>query len=215
MSVLIYSGGLDSTVALYSEKPKLAVSFIYGSNHSQKEIECAKYNCDALGIQHKIIDLSNVFAGMSSSLLGNGEVPEGHYEDSSMRSTVVPFRNGIMLACAVGIAEDAGYDSVILGAHTGDHAIYPDCRKPFVSAMSDAAEQGTYNHVKVKSPFSFMTKADIVVVGCTLRTPFERTWSCYKGGEYHCGKCGTCVERIEAFERSYVQDPTVYEHKCK
>ena len=210
-AVLIYSGGLDSTTLLYEYKDSiaLAVSFDYGSKHNAREIAYARENCKRLGIKHLVIPLA--FIGQyfkSDLLLGGGEIPEGSYADDNMKSTVVPFRNGIMLAIAAGLAEGYELDAVMLANHSGDHAIYPDCRPAFIDAFAAAVEAGTYNGVKVVSPYCNIDKRAIALRGKALGLDYSLTYSCYKGGEKHCGKCGTCTERKEALEGF---DPTEYE----
>jgi 7-cyano-7-deazaguanine synthase len=209
--LLIYSGGLDSTTLLYEYKDSidLAVTFDYGSKHNAKEIACAKENCQRLGIRHLIIPLGFIGQYFKSDLLqSGGEIPEGSYADENMKSTVVPFRNGIMLAVAAGLAESYGLDTVLLANHSGDHAIYPDCRPEFIDAFSAAVKAGTYEGIKVVSPYCNITKRDIALRGKAIGLDYSLTYSCYKGGEKHCGKCGTCVERKEALEGF---DPTAYE----
>lgn len=210
-AVLIYSGGLDSTTLLYEyrESIAIAVSFDYGSKHNEREIAFARLNCDKLGIEHIVIPLEFMQKYFRSSLLkGGDDIPEGSYDDSNMQSTVVPFRNGIMLAIAAGLAESRGLDAVMMANHGGDHAIYPDCRPEFVDAFGKAVEAGTYNGVKLLSPYCNITKRDIALRGKALGIDYSLTYSCYKGGEKHCGKCGTCTERREALEGF---DPTEYE----
>lgn len=210
-AVLIYSGGLDSTTLLYEyrESITLAVSFDYGSKHNEREIACASENCRRLGIEHLVIPLDFMQKYFRSSLLkGGDDIPEGSYDDSNMQSTVVPFRNGIMLAVAAGLAESRGLDAIMMANHGGDHAIYPDCRPEFVDAFGKAVEAGTYNGVKLLSPYCNITKRDIALRGKALGIDYSLTYSCYKGGEKHCGKCGTCTERREALEGF---DPTEYE----
>ena len=209
-AVLVYSGGLDSTTLLYEYKDSiaLAVSFDYGSKHNARELECAAINCRRLGIRHIVIPLE--FMGKyfrSSLLLGGGDIPEGSYADENMKSTVVPFRNGIMLSIAAGLAESNDLDAIMLANHSGDHAIYPDCRPEFIEGMAAAVEAGTYNGVKVVSPYCNLTKREIALRGREIGVDFSLTYSCYKGGEKHCGKCGTCTERREALEGF---DPTEY-----
>ena len=209
-AVLVYSGGLDSTTLLYEYKDSiaLAVSFDYGSKHNKPELEYAALNCKRLGIRHLVIPLE--FMGKyfrSDLLIGGGDIPEGSYADENMKSTVVPFRNGIMLSIAAGLAESYELDTIMLANHSGDHAIYPDCRPEFIEGMAAAVEAGTYNGVKVVSPYCNMTKREIALRGRELGVDFSLTYSCYKGGEKHCGKCGTCVERKEALEGF---DPTEY-----
>ena len=210
-AVLIYSGGLDSTTLLYEyrESIELAVSFDYGSKHNARELSFAAENCKRLGIRHLIIPLSFIQQYFRSDLLqGAGEIPEGSYEDENMRSTVVPFRNGIMLAVAAGLAESYDLDTVLIANHGGDHAIYPDCRPEFIDAFDRAASSGTYNGVRIVSPYCNITKREIALRGKAMGIDYSRTYSCYKGGEKHCGKCGTCTERKEALEGF---DTTEYE----
>ena len=210
-AILIYSGGLDSTTLLYEYKDSiaLAVSFDYGSKHNTREIAFAAEHCQRLGIPHKVIPLD--FIGQyfrSDLLLSGGDIPEGHYADENMKSTVVPFRNGIMLAVAAGLAESCDLDTVLLANHGGDHAIYPDCRPEFIDAFDRATEAGTYNGVRIVSPYCNITKRDIALRGHALGIDYSRTYSCYKGGEKHFGRCGTCTERQEALAGF---DPTYYE----
>ena len=210
-AILIYSGGLDSTTLLYEYKDEisLAVTFDYGAKHGAREIECAKYNCNKLGIKHLIIPLDFMGKYFRSNLLeSGGEIPEGNYDEENMRSTVVPFRNGIMLAIAAGLAESYDLDTVLLANHSGDHSIYPDCRPSFIDAFDSATKEGTYNGVRVFSPYCNITKRDIALRGREFGIDYSKTYSCYKGGEVHCGCCGTCRERKEALEGF---DPTVYE----
>lgn len=213
--VVILSGGMDSVTALYwameNYEQVEALSFNYGSKHNDKEIPCAEKICSMNNINHRVIDLDFVNELFKSDLLkSGGDIPEGHYEDESMKATVVPFRNGIMLSIAVGYAESIEAESVIIGSHAGDHAIYPDCREEFTEAISTAAELGTYEGITIESPFNVYTKDAIVSFGEKRNVPYEMTWSCYKGKEKHCGVCGTCVERKEAFEIAKVKDPTEY-----
>ena len=213
-TVLILSGGVDSTTLLYDEKDRiaLAVSFDYGSKHNAREIPFAQMHCRRLGIQHVVIPLDFMTRYFHSSLLQGGEdIPEGHYSDENMKSTVVPFRNGIMLSIAVGIAESHGLSYVMMANHGGDHTIYPDCTPAFVDAFDQAAAAGTFVNVHLLSPYTNITKADIARRGKALGINYAETWSCYKGGEHHCGKCGTCVERREAFAEAGIDDDTIYE----
>lgn len=200
-AVIVLSGGMDSTTLLYDRKDEiaLAVTFDYGSRHNAREIECARKNCEMLGVEHVVIPLSFIGQYFKSSLLiGGDEIPEGHYADENMKSTVVPFRNGIMLAVAAGLAESRGLRKVMLANHGGDHAVYPDCRPGFVDAMSKAISEGTYEGIVIDAPYTNITKSDIARIGKRLGMDYSLTYSCYKGGEKHCGKCGTCVERMEA-----------------
>lgn len=213
-SILIVSGGMDSITLLYDFKDRIAlgVSFSYGSNHNAKEIPFAEYHCKLLGIPHIVIDLAFMPKYFRSSLLEGGDaIPEGHYADDNMKSTVVPFRNGIMLSIAAGIAESHNLNYVMMANHGGDHAIYPDCRPTFVEAMSKATQEGTYPGIQILAPYTDITKADIAMKGKALGIDYTKTWSCYKGGEHHCGKCGTCVERREALAAAGIADETIYD----
>lgn len=212
-SIIVLSGGLDSTTMLYEFKDRiaLAVSFHYGSNHNDKELAFARLHCERLGIHHIIIPLDFIGKYFHSSLLeGADAIPEGQYDAENMKSTVVPFRNGIMLAVAAGLAENDGLKYIMLANHAGDHTIYPDCRPEFVRSMSEAVKAGTYEGVEVFAPYTNITKADIARRGKELGIDYTETWSCYKGGEHHCGKCGTCTERIEALRDAGIDDKTIY-----
>lgn len=213
-SAIIVSGGMDSITLLYDHKDEIAlgISFDYGSNHNAREIPFAKMHCERLGIKHITINLDFMHQYFKSSLLDGAEaIPEGHYADDNMKSTVVPFRNGIMLAIAIGIAESNNLDQVFIANHGGDHTIYPDCRPEFINAIDAAATAGTYNNVKVIAPYTKITKSDIARIGKRLGIDYAETWSCYKGGGVHCGKCGTCVERKEALAEAGIEDKTIYE----
>lgn len=213
-SAIIVSGGMDSITLLYDRKDEIAlgISFDYGSNHNAREIPFAKMHCERLGIKHITINLDFMHQYFKSSLLDGAEaIPEGHYADDNMKSTVVPFRNGIMLAIAIGIAESNNLDQVFIANHGGDHTIYPDCRPEFINAIDAAATAGTYNNVKVIAPYTKITKSDIARIGKRLGIDYAETWSCYKGGEVHCGKCATCVERKEALAEAGIEDKTIYE----
>lgn len=214
-SIIIVSGGLDSITLLHdkAETIALAISFDYGQNHSKKELPYAEYHCQQLGIPHITIPLTFMHQYFKSSLLEGAEaIPEGHYEEENMKSTVVPFRNGIMLAIATGIAESHELKRVYIANHGGDHTIYPDCRPEFIDAMDKATSAGTFVDVRVEAPYTNISKTDIVRRGTALGIDYAKTWSCYKGSEMHCGKCGTCVERKEAFADAGVKDPTEYEN---
>ncbi len=215
-TVVIYSGGLDSTVLLYKlradghEVHPLGVN--YGQRHA-RELDAAKAICSTLGVPYRVADLTALrpFLAGSSQTSDDVAVPHGHYEDETMRLTVVPNRNMIMLAVAIGWAISLEAEAVAYAAHAGDHAIYPDCRADFVVAMQEAARQCHYEPgVQLVAPFIGATKAAVVSMGADLGVPFAYTWSCYEGGGVHCGRCGTCVERREAFQLAGVTDPTVY-----
>lgn len=200
-ALIVLSGGMDSTTMLYEFRARiaLAVTFDYGSIHNAREIACAVSNCEALGISHLVIPLEFMGKYFESSLLSGADaIPSGHYDDENMRSTVVPFRNGIMLAVAAGLAESRGLSTIMLANHAGDHAIYPDCRPGFVDAMGKAIAEGTYEHLTLFCPYTNLTKSDIVKRGVELGVDYRNTYSCYRGGERHCGTCGTCTERHEA-----------------
>lgn len=202
-ALLIYSGGMDSTVLLYAYKHdiKLCAAFNYGSKHNDMEYNMALLNSLKTGIPLIRINLDFINKYFKSDLLqSGGDIPEGHYEDQSMKSTVVPFRNGIMLSIAVGLAESNGLDTVLIANHSGDHAIYPDCRESFINAIDKAASSGTYNHIRIVSPYNDLSKREIALIGKEKGVDFSKTYSCYKGGKIHCGVCGTCAERKEALE---------------
>ena len=215
-SIIVLSGGMDSVTLLHNEKERiaLAVTFIYGSNHNMREAECARANCERLGIEYLEIPLGFIGDYFHSSLLEGAEyIPEGSYDDANMKSTVVPFRNGIMLSVAAGLAESRGLRHVLIANHGGDHSVYPDCRPEFVDAMSAAMQYGTYEHIDILAPFTNITKSDIAAIGRRLGVDYALTYSCYKGGERHCGRCATCRERREALAAAGIDDPTLYEEE--
>lgn len=213
-TILVLSGGMDSTSMLYEYRARIscAVNFDYGSNHNVREREYARLHCRRLGIELIEISLGFMSKYFESSLLKGGDaIPEGSYDDDNMRSTVVPFRNGIMLSVAAGLAESRGLKHLMMANHSGDHAIYPDCRETFVKAMSEAISAGTYEHITLLAPYTGLSKADIVRHGHESGLDFGETYSCYKGGTHHCGVCGTCTERKEAFILAGIADPTIYD----
>lgn len=196
---------MDSTTMLYDFRDQiaLALNFSYGSNHNALERECARWHCQKLGIELVEIDLDFMSRHFESSLLqGADAIPEGDYDDQNMRSTVVPFRNGIMLSIAAGLAESRGLDSVMLANHAGDHAIYPDCRPQFAQAMAQAIAAGTYAPVRLLTPYVHMTKGEIACRGRELGVDYRHTYSCYKGTVPPCGVCGTCRERAQALAQA-------------
>ncbi|NVO21750.1 7-cyano-7-deazaguanine synthase QueC [Donghicola mangrovi] len=215
-TIVICSGGLDSVslAHMVADQHTLTrlVSFDYGQRH-RKELDYAARAAARLGVPHDIIDMRPIGAALTGSALTDDiDVPDGHYAEETMRITVVPNRNAIMLAIAFGVAAANGDDAVATAVHGGDHFIYPDCRPGFTQAfeaMQKAALDG-YADVSLYTPFVHRTKADIVTEGARHNTPFADTWSCYKGGSHHCGRCGTCVERREAFHLAGVADPTTY-----
>jgi 7-cyano-7-deazaguanine synthase len=206
---------MDSVSALYDANATHqvvgALSFDYGSKHNHKEIPFAALHCKQLGVAHRAIKLEFVGELFKSDLLASGgAIPDGHYEELTMKQTVVPFRNGIMLSIAGGFAESIEAEALVIAAHAGDHAIYPDCREDFMKAMGDAIRLGTYAQIEILRPFIRHTKAQIAQRGHELGVDFSKTWSCYKGATIHCGTCGTCVERREAFILAGLSDPTIY-----
>lgn len=219
LAVAVVSGGLDSTVLahhLRAEGWRLQlVSFDYGQRHAV-ELECARALARRLAVRHDVVDLSSVTPLLTGSALTDDavDVPDGHYTDDSMRATVVPNRNAIFVALGVAAAVAARADAVALGIHAGDHPIYPDCRPAFVDAARTLARVANEGFVTVDfdvlAPFLTWSKADIVRRGAALDVPFGDTWSCYRGDVRHCGTCGTCVERREAFALAGVDDPTEY-----
>jgi len=213
--VVIYSGGMDSYTLLHLARERgyrvHALSFNYGQRHV-RELECARSVCEAQGIPHKVIDIramSEVMAG--SSLTSDVEVPEGHYEEDSMKATVVPNRNMILLSLATGYAVTVDAGAVWYGAHGGDHAIYPDCRPEFVEKMDAVCRVANYEPVGIEAPFMTMDKGQILAEGLRLGLDYSQTWTCYNGREQACGRCGSCVERLEAFAANGVTDPLEYE----
>lgn len=220
--VLILSGGLDSTVLSYrlrAEGCRLTMlSFDYGQRH-RRELECASRTARRLAGFHSVVDLSAIAVLLAGSSLTDSAVavPDGHYTDASMQATVVPNRNAIMLDVAVAQAVALNADAVAFGAHSGDHPVYPDCRPRFVEVyrrMVKVANQGfLHPRFMLMAPFLTLSKVEIVRIGAELEVPFAETWSCYRGAEIHCGTCGTCVERQEAFQLAEVADPTVYERE--
>ena len=201
---------MDSTVLAYKFRDQImkAVTFDYGSKHNKIERLHAIETCKKLGLDHQVISIDFNEMGFKSDLLkSGGDIPHGHYEAENMKSTVVPFRNGIMLSIAAGIAESLEAKEILISNHAGDHAIYPDCRGSFIRSMSMAIFKGTYQGIEIRAPFTTHDKRHIGLQGEKLGVDFNDTYSCYEGGEIHCGKCGTCVERKEALEGF---DPTEY-----
>ena len=213
-SLIALSGGVDSTTLLYEYREEIAcaVGFDYGSKHNARELAAAKAICCELEIPYLIIPLAFIEEYFRSDLLlSGGEMQLGDYSEENMSSTVVPFRNGIMLSILAGLAESRDLQQVLIANHFGDHAIYPDCRESFVKPMGEAITAGTSNGVKLVAPYTTLTKAEIVARGTRLGVPYGKTYSCYQGGERHCGRCGTCRERHEAFVANGLEDPTLYE----
>ncbi len=212
-ALIVLSGGMDSVTLLYDYKDRIAMglSFDYDSKHNAKELAYARQHCEALGIPHIIIPLGFMSEHFKSSLLkGGAEIPKGAYDSENIKSTVVPFRNGIMLSIAAGLAESHELDEIYIANHFGDHAIYPDCRSSFIEPMTKAVEQGTSNAIQLLAPYTHINKGDIALIGKRLGLDYSETWSCYEGGEKHCGECSTCRERIEAMAYAGIEDPTEY-----
>lgn len=212
-ALLILSGGIDSVTLLYDRIDDIAaaVSFDYGNNYNNREIPFAEYHCKKLGILHLVIPLTFMRNNFSSSLfMGASAIPEGYYSDTNMKSTAVPFLNGIMLAVAAGIAESRGLSRVIMANHHGERDLYPDCREPFIRNMSNAIAEGTYIGITVEAPYTDVPRTDIVRRGTTLGIDYRKTWSCYKGESIHCGKCASCLLRKASFANAGIDDPTEY-----
>lgn len=213
--VVIYSGGMDSYTVLHKAlrdgKQVHALSFDYGQRH-KKELDYAAKVCDKLNIPHKVVDISaiNTLIG-GSALTDDIDVPEGHYEEPSMKQTVVPNRNMILLSMAVGYAVSLEANEVYYGAHSGDHAIYPDCRPEFVNKMNDVCRIANYTQVEIVTPYLDVSKTDILTAGLAMDLDYGETWTCYNGREKACGKCGACEERLEAFRDNQATDPLEYE----
>ncbi len=213
---VLLSGGLDSTAALHWTHAEhdvvCAISFDYASNHAQRELACARWQAASLGIPYHQLDIRSIATHLRSALLSGADaIPTGTYDEQNMKQTVVPFRNGIFLSIAAGIAESQGAEGLVIAAHAGDHFIYPDCRNDFMIAMSQAIRLGTDAQLEILTPFIEADKEEIVRMGADLGVDFSHTYSCYKGGERHCGICATCIERRDAFTAAEVDDPTTYE----
>lgn len=200
-ALILLSGGIDSTTLLYKAKKEFkeikAISFNYGSNHNKRELEFAKYHCKLLKIDHKVINLDLSFL-KSSLLQGANKIPHGEYAKENLKSTIVPFRNGIMLSILTGIAESEEFNHLLIANHSGDHEVYPDCTEEFIKNMELAIYYGTLNNIRIYAPFTNISKEDIVKIGLKYNIDYNKTYSCYKGGEKHCNQCSTCLERIKA-----------------
>jgi 7-cyano-7-deazaguanine synthase len=212
---VLLSGGMDSVTAFYevlaTHQVVGCLTFDYGSKHNHREIPFARLHAARHAVPHHTVALGFMNDLFTSDLLSSGgEIPEGHYAEETMKKTVVPFRNGIMLAVATGYAESVQAEGLVIAAHSGDHAIYPDCREPFMEGMARAMLEGTYARIRLLRPFIGADKAAIARRGVEMGIDFSETWSCYKGGDLHCGVCGTCVERREAFLLAGLPDPTSY-----
>ena len=212
-ALIILSGGLDSTVLAHEVVARrdcqlAALSFNYGQKHT-RELACAAAQAKLLGIKHTIVALPFINELFNSALLSNSdeEIPHGHYEDESMKQTVVPNRNMIMLSIAAGVALSQDRTELYYGAHSGDHAIYPDCRADFVTAMQQALGLCDWQKIDLQVPFLHLDKPEIVRRGAALGVDFGQTWTCYTGGDMPCGECGSCFERSEAFAANGLIDP--------
>ncbi|WP_339721175.1 7-cyano-7-deazaguanine synthase QueC [Marinomonas primoryensis] len=213
--VVVYSGGMDSftvlNTAIQNGLDVYALSFDYGQKHS-KELEVAAQVCRTLGVSHKVVDITAINSLMAnSSLTGDTKIPEGHYEDDSMKSTVVPNRNMVLLSMAIAYAVSLKAGKVYYGAHSGDHHIYPDCRPEFVDAMNAVSKIANYQSVEIVTPFLYSSKGDILKAGLSMNLDYANTWTCYNGREKSCGKCGACCERLDAFREQGKTDPLDYE----
>lgn len=215
-AVVLLSGGIDSTVLLYSmvnEFECYPLTLYYGQKH-EKEALAARAVCEArdhnLLLRWLWVSLASLKGLLPSALTGKGEIPRGPYTPESQSATVVPNRNMIMLAIAAGYAQGLGAEVVAYAAHSNDSAVYPDCRPEFVMSVAETIRLGTGDAVVLHEPFVNLTKLEIVKLGAKLNVPFKHTWSCYEGGRMHCGVCATCIERREAFRLAGVVDPTGY-----
>lgn len=213
--VILLSGGMDSTTLLYYMrnvgKEVYPITFSYGQKHTL-EVGAAKFTCIKLGLPHKVLDLRALGEIAPSALTREGvDIPEGHYEAEGMKATVVPNRNMVFLALATAYAIGIDAEEVAYAAHSGDHAIYPDCRPGFIRAVKEAVRLCNDSEIYLSTPFEDLHKEDILRMGLELGVDYSLTWSCYKGGNKSCGKCGTCIERLEAFERIGKGDPLEYE----
>lgn len=213
--VVIYSGGMDSYTVLHKAiqagKDVHALTFNYGQRHI-KEIDVAAKVCNKLNISHKVVDISAINSLIGGSALTDDiDIPEGHYAEDNMKATIVPNRNMILLSLAIGYAVSLGADEVYYGAHSGDHAIYPDCRPIFVAKMNEVAAIANYEDVRIITPYLHQSKIEILTDGLAMGLDYGETWTCYNGREKACGKCGSCVERLEAFEQNQATDPLSYE----
>ncbi|WP_100642007.1 7-cyano-7-deazaguanine synthase QueC [Alteromonas facilis] len=215
IAVVVYSGGMDSFTVLHKalrlHQKVAAVSFNYGQRHSKELVVAAKV-CESLGVEHKVVDVTSINQLLAGSALTSDiEVPEGHYEEPSMQQTVVPNRNMILLSLAVGYAVSLEASKVYYGAHSGDHAIYPDCRPLFVEKMNDVCQIANYQPVEIVTPYLHDSKSEILKDGLSMGLDYSSTWTCYNGREKACGKCGACQERLEAFSDNHATDPLEYE----
>jgi 7-cyano-7-deazaguanine synthase len=217
-AIISLSGGMDSATvlacALENKREVFAISFSYGSKHQAYENSASIQIARHYGVQHRFIDLCTVMTGFKSNLLKTGgNIPEGHYEADNMKLTIVPARNIIFASILAGIAVSEGAEEIWLGVHTGDHAIYPDCRPDFVRTMEEAIQIGTDSHIKLVTPFLYDNKKIILRYGMINKVPYHLTRTCYKAQPTACGKCGSCQERLAAFEQLGVEDPIDYESR--
>lgn len=207
MTLALLSGGLDSSTLTRFVNADAALFIDYGQRHI-REYDSALAIAIFYGIPLYELNLSTWGRGLKSALTSDIEVPHGHYAADNMAKTVVPNRNAVLLSCAAGIAASEGHDRVVTAVHAGDHAVYPDCREDFINAIDKATELAC--GVRIEAPFVRLSKADIARMAGEMGVPIALTWSCYEGGEQHCGRCGTCVERAEAIHLAGIKDPTHY-----
>jgi 7-cyano-7-deazaguanine synthase len=219
LAITLCSGGLDSSVLAYYLRElgfkQHLLSVDYGQRH-RRELQSAAKIAEHLGVEHTVVDLTSLRVLLKGSALTSDDVavPHGHYAAPNMAQTVVPNRNAILLSVAVGLAVAEGASLVSTAVHAGDHPIYPDCRPEFIEALNGAVKTGTDGYglpdLHIEAPFVHKTKEDIAALAHLLSVPVGDTWSCYEGGDIHCGRCGTCVERREALHLAGVEDPTPY-----
>ena len=215
-AVVIYSGGMDSFTVLHKAQQQgyelFALSFNYGQRHS-KELDYAARVCNELSVPHKVVDITAINELIGGSALTSTEIdiPEGDYAEENMKATVVPNRNMILLSLATGYALSIGAEKVFYGAHSGDHTIYPDCRPEFVEAVNKVTQICDWQPVTIEAPYLYASKVEILRDGLEMGLDYGKTWTCYNGREQACGKCGSCVERLEAFTLNNATDPLSYE----
>lgn len=217
-AIVSLSGGMDSATvlaeALFKDRDCIAIGFSYGSKHNKYENKRAQQLAEYYEVPFQLIDLEGVMKGFKSNLMkGQGDIPEGHYEDESMSQTVVPARNIIFASILAGLAWSKECKEVWMGVHAGDHVIYPDCRPEFYVPLKAAIKIGTNEKVEIRTPFIIHSKAQILERGLELEVPYQLTRTCYKDQHLSCGKCGSCVERLEAFKANNVDDPIQYEEQ--
>lgn len=212
--VVVYSGGMDSftliNFALKQDHEVSAISFDYGQKH-RKELDSARDFCKSRSISLEVSNISGIKPLLKgSALTDNIEVPRGHYEDQTMKMTVVPNRNMIMISLSIAYAISIDFEEVWYGAHSGDHSIYPDCRPEFLESVNKTSKLANYESIEIRAPFINLSKSEILSKGLGMNLDYSQTWTCYEGKVQACGKCGACVERLEAFEANNEKDPIEY-----